>query len=241
MTDKTPPPVKPDADQHTIEIPIPTQNPKFWMDRVRRAFRETMTFSLLATLFILVGIGLDVGGLSFNHAGWSAEILGFKLSNAGPGDLLAVAGLVILYSSRFHVKMRRIFTGRAQLKVKKIVPSDDNGSDQPPDETALLTLVVNCQDKISNIFAWISITMLVVGVILVGLGFDLSTAQWNAEGFGIKLVNTGPGVTLTIVATMIYVLTRFDVGVAGIGDARTAAVRVVAEAIDKGKDKDAGK
>jgi hypothetical protein len=243
MSDNNPPPVDPKADQHTIEIPIPTQNPKFWMDRVRRAFRETMTFSLLATLFILVGIGLDVGGLNFNHAGWSAEILGFKLTNAGPGDLLAVAGFVILYSSRFHVKMRRIFTGREQLKIRKVVaikPADD--SDAPPDDTALLTLVLMCQDRISNIFAWISLSMLGIGVILVGLGFDLSKASWSADGFGLKLTNTGPGVTLTIVATMIFVLTRFDVGVSGIGDARTAVSRIVRDASEKDKDnKDPGK
>jgi hypothetical protein len=136
--------------------------------------------------------------------------------------------------------MRRIFTGREQLKVKKVVSSVDNG-DQPPDDTDLLTLVVTCQDRISNTFAWISISMLVIGVILVGLGFDLSQAQWTADGFGIKLVNTGPGVTLTIVATMIYVLTRFDVGVAGIGDARTAAARIVKQAIDRGKEENKNK
>src|SRR3569832_8752 len=120
MTDKTPPPEKdPALSERTIDIPVPTKDPEFWMKVVTQAFRDTFIFGGLSIILLLVGIGVDVGGINFSHAGWSAEILGVKLQNAGPGDLLAVTALFIFWTSRFHIKTRRIFTGRAQLIMHK--------------------------------------------------------------------------------------------------------------------------
>jgi hypothetical protein len=237
MTNSNPTPPEKDPGQQVdgrdIEIPVPTRNPEFWKRIINRAYRDTLTFGLLSTVLILIGVGLDVGGFTFNHAGWSAEIAGFKLQNAGPGDLLTFAALFIFNTMRFHAKARRIFSARAQLMVHSRVQADkttgaqpaDGTADTPPDDTALWDDVVSKQEFISSLFGWIALAMIGMGVVLVGLGFDLSSVSWSAEGFGVKLANTGPGVTLTVAAGVVLYMTSFSAGIEGIGETRTFITR----------------
>jgi hypothetical protein len=228
MTDKTPPPEKdPALADRTIDIPVPTKDPEFWMKVVQQAFRDTLIFGSISIVLLIVGIGVDVGGVSFSHAGWSAEILGVKLQNAGPGDLLAVTALFMFYVSRFHIKTRRIFTARAQLmmhqKVEKEI--DPPPAPTPLDDATLWNTIVGMQQLISKIFGRVALGLILVGVVLVFFGFDLSTAAWTAEGFGLKLVNTGPGVTLVIAGAFVYYFSSFAVGIDGIGETRTLIKR----------------
>jgi hypothetical protein len=230
MTDKTPPPEKDPAalEPRQIDIPVPTKDPTFWLKIVRQAYNETFTFGGLSILLMLVGIGVDVGGINLSHQGWSAEVLGIKLQNAGPGDLLIVAALFIFWTSRFHVKTRRIFSARAQLITHRPMTAaeqkevDTNG---PPDDTELWNTIVDMQATISRVFGWVALGMLAAGVVLVFFGFDLSNVNWSAEGFGLKLVNTGPGVTLVIAAALIRYGSQFSVGVEGIGETRSLIKR----------------
>lgn len=87
--------------------PMKPEEIALWSRVARYQFVYSLVGLIVGLGVVLVGSALFLRGIAGN-ASWTARILGFEsaISDAGPGALLFVVGIFIVWSTRFEFKVK---------------------------------------------------------------------------------------------------------------------------------------
>ena len=86
-----------------VELPGDMANADFWKQVVRYQFLYSIFGLVAGLLCILLGLILIVNGVA-SEGHWTAEILGVHLTDASPGIVLFIIGLLLPKVTAFTVR-----------------------------------------------------------------------------------------------------------------------------------------
>ncbi len=89
----------------TLEV-TPPQNPEdreLWRKAVKFQFIYSIAGLILGLACVIGGIILFLHGITGPLANWTTTLLGINISDAAPGAILFVVGLLFVWITRFSV------------------------------------------------------------------------------------------------------------------------------------------
>jgi len=91
-----------------IEIPNRINDEQLWRNITRFHFIQSMIALVIGFVIVILGIYVLLVGTTGN-SDWKFSILDFEsnITNAGPGIILCIIGLLVIWASRINVKVKK--------------------------------------------------------------------------------------------------------------------------------------